>query len=108
MAKQFPQVRLDVSLVKQVVGDSLNAACVAAAFVRLGIGWRRLAAVIEVLDGRVALDPESLRNLLILCGVDLRKFNFALHVRSYSVPLGLQRFAVAAPGSVELNKPNVF
>jgi hypothetical protein len=40
LIKQFPQVRLDVSLVKQVVSDSLNAACVAAAFVRLGIRWR--------------------------------------------------------------------
>ncbi len=54
------------------------------------------------------MDPESLRKLLILCGVYLCKFNFALHVRSHSVPFGLQRFAVAAPGSVELNKPNVF
>ena len=44
---------------------------------------------------------------MIFCGVNLSKLNFSFHVGSSLVPFGFKRLAMATPGSVKLNKPDI-
>lgn len=108
LVDQLKQVRLNVCTVQQVVGVSLDRLSVTSRFVGLSIRGRGLLAVFEVLDRGVTFNTEFLGECLVLSRVDLSEFHFTFQVGSCLVPLGLKSLAVTAPGSVELDHPDVF
>lgn len=66
-----------------------------------------LEATLEQLDGRITLNLILTSEISIHCGIHLREVNLALHCGSSLDPLRSKGLAVATPGSVELDHPDV-
>ena len=96
-------IRLNVSLVKKVVGKRSNASSFTSSIVLFLVSLSLALSVVPIENCRVTGDLESLGKLLLDCSVNLAEFNFALEFACGLVPFGLKSFAMPAPGRVKLN-----
>ena len=64
--------------------------------------------MLPIVNGGIAVDAVAKGELGILGAVDLGELHLTLEVLGCLLPLRIQLLAVAAPGCVEVNHPDVF
>ena len=108
LSDKLPDIRLDVSLVKQIICESSDGLGITTTLVHFFVGGRFTSTIVPVVDRGVALDLETLCKSLLGSCINLTQLDLALELSSCLVPLRLESLAVTTPWGVELDKPNVF